>query len=112
MVCRADRARLERRDGRRLSGRRDRDLPAPVDIGRAVVDTLSLATCPYGGVSDVDVQADVGGTWRTVATVRGNTGERIGITFPVVSASALRLHILDSTAHDFSRLVEIEAYPS
>ena len=52
------------------------------------------------------------GTWRTVATVRGNTAERIEVTFLVVSASALRVHILDSTTHDYSRLVEIEAFPS
>lgn len=86
--------------------------PAPVDIGRVVVTTLSRATCPYGGVSDADVQVQVDGAWRTVATVRGNTGERIEVTFPVVAAGALRVHVLDSTTHDFSRLVEVEAYRS
>ncbi len=86
--------------------------PVAVQVGRVVIDTLSLSTCPYGGLSDVDVQAEVGGTWSTVASVRGNTAARIEVTFPAVSADALRLHILDSTTHDYSRLVEVEAYAS
>lgn len=86
--------------------------PSAVTISRVVIDTLSLSSCPYGGVSDVDVQAEAGGIWSTVASVRGNTAARIDVTFPAVNADALRLSILDSTTHDYSRLVEVEAYAS
>jgi alpha-L-rhamnosidase len=85
-------------------------LPGTVDVGRVVVQTLSLTNCPYGGIRDFDVQVDTGGAWQTVGSVRGNGAERVEVTFPQVPAVALRLVILDSTTHDYSRIVEVEAY--
>ena len=84
--------------------------PQAVELGRAVVFTLDRDSCPYGGVSDFDVQVSVGGEWRTVDSVRDNRDARVESTFPAVSASALRIVVHDSTDHDYSRLVEVEAY--
>lgn len=84
----------------------------PVELGRAVVYTLDRDSCPYGGVSGFDVQVPVGDGWRTVALIRDNGDARVETTFPAVSAPALRIVVLDSTDHEYSRLVEIEAYGS
>lgn len=86
--------------------------PTTLKVDHAVIYTLSRSTCQYGGVSDVDIQANIGGSWHTVAVVRGNSAARVDVAFPTVAATALRFHILDSTSHDYSRLVELEASDS
>jgi len=62
------------------------------------------------GLRDYDVQALVGGAWTTVASVRGNTLGTVDSTFPQVSTIAVRLLIIDSNDHTYSRVVELEAY--
>jgi alpha-L-rhamnosidase len=62
------------------------------------------------GLRDFDVEALVGGDWRTVATVRGNTTGTVERSFTPVSASALRLVVRDSNDHKYSRVMELEAY--
>lgn len=84
----------------------------PVEVERVVMRTVGSTTAPAErfGLRDYDVQAMVDGEWQTVATVRGNTAATVTSTFPAVRASGLRLWITDSNDHNYSRIVELEAY--
>jgi alpha-L-rhamnosidase len=86
----------------------------PRRIGRVKVFTLDGAAHPAArtGIRDFDVQAQVGGTWTTVATVTGSTAGTVEKTFAPVSASALRLVVHDSNDRNYSRVVELEGYSS
>jgi alpha-L-rhamnosidase len=88
--------------------------PAPVTLSRIDVLTLDAPGQPasVNGLRDYDVQVLVDGAWTSVASVRGNTAGTIESTFPPVRTSALRLLITDSNDHGYSRVVELEGYPS
>ncbi|MCP9948602.1 family 78 glycoside hydrolase catalytic domain [Actinomadura madurae] len=86
----------------------------PRRIGRVKVFTLDSPKYPAAktGVRDFDVQARVDGAWRTVASVTGSTAGTVEKTFAPVSATALRLLVHDSNDHNYSRVIELEGYPS
>lgn len=85
---------------------------SPVRLTRVKVYTLDSRAYPaaYWGVRDYDLQVSVGGSWRTVAEVRGNTAGVVESTFAQADADALRIVIYDSNDHAYSRLIEIEGY--
>ncbi len=85
---------------------------APQQVGHVRVLTIDQSDHPASqyGLRDYDVQALVGGAWTTVASVRGNTLGTVDSTFPQVSTIAVRLLIIDSNDHTYSRVVELEAY--
>lgn len=84
----------------------------PVTVGRVRIYTLNSTkySASRNGVRDVDIQARVDGSWRTIAQVRGNTDGVIGRSFTAVTTDALRLVVLDSNDHEYSRVVEFQAY--
>lgn len=84
----------------------------PVTLGRVKVFTLDSPQYPARswGLRDYDVQVLVGGTWRTVAEVRGSTAGVVESTFPATEATALQLVIHDTNDHRYSRVMEVEAY--
>ncbi|HEY3504353.1 MAG TPA: family 78 glycoside hydrolase catalytic domain [Actinocatenispora sp.] len=84
----------------------------PVSLTRVVMYTLDSKPYPASatGLRDYDVQVADGDGWRTVASVRGNTVGRVESRFAAVSTTALRLSILDTNDHSYSRVVELEAY--
>ena len=88
--------------------------PAPVTLSRIDVLTLDAPSQPASanGLRDYDVQVLLDGAWTSVASVRGNTAGTIESTFAPVRTSALRLLITDSNDHGYSRVVELEGYPS
>jgi alpha-L-rhamnosidase len=83
-----------------------------VTIGRVRVFTLNSSGSPASksGLRDFDVEALVGGSWRTVTTVTSNTTGMVERTFDAVSASALRITVHDSNDHNYSRVIELEGY--
>ncbi|MEV0404107.1 family 78 glycoside hydrolase catalytic domain [Actinoallomurus sp. NPDC050550] len=87
---------------------------APVTLGRVRVFTLnsSKSSAAKSGIRDFDLEARVDGTWRTLATVRGNTAGVVERTVDPVQASALRVVVLDSNDHKYSRVIELEGYSS
>jgi alpha-L-rhamnosidase len=84
----------------------------PVSLSRVVLYTLDSDRYPASatGLRDYDVQVADGGSWRTVASVRGNTTGRVESRFEAVSTTALRLSILDTNDHSYSRVIELEGY--
>ncbi len=55
----------------------------------------------------------VGGTWQTVAEVRGNVAGLTSSTFTPVTATAVRIRTLASNeGPTYSRVVELEVYGS
>ena len=86
----------------------------PVHVGHVRVLTLDAPGYPASsnGLRDYDVQALVNGSWTTVGSVRGNTAGTVDTTFAPVDASAIRLVITDTNDHAYSRVVELEAFPS
>jgi hypothetical protein len=86
--------------------------PHAVRLGRVKVYTLDSRaySAAHWGVRDYDVEILVGGSWRTVAEVRGNTVGVVESTFAAADADALRIVIHDTNDHTYSRLLEIEAY--
>jgi hypothetical protein len=86
----------------------------PIRLGRVAVHTLDSAAFPAArwGVRDVDVEVRTNGAWRTVAQVRANTRGVVECSFGATEADALRVVVLDSNDHTYSRLIEIEAYSS
>lgn len=87
---------------------------APVTLGRVRLLTLdsSKSSAAKSGIRDFDIEVRAGDTWRTVATVSGNTVGTVERTFDPVQASALRVVVHDSNDHKYSRLVELEGYAS
>ena len=88
---------------------------APTVVGRVDLYTLDSAKYPAAryGLRDWDVQVLAGSQWQTVARVRGNTAGLTSTTFPPVSAGAVRLWLIAGNgANDYSRIVELEVYPS
>lgn len=85
---------------------------SPVSLRRVRVVTLDSRAFPASsyGLRDYDVQVQVGGQWRTVAEVRGNTAGVVESTFPTQETTALRLLVHDSNDHGYSRVMELEAY--
>jgi len=86
----------------------------PERTGRVRIYTLDGPGGVAGrsGLRDYDVQAQVDGAWKTVATVSGSTAGMVERTFDAVSATALRLVVHDTNDHNFSRVIELEAYAS
>jgi hypothetical protein len=87
---------------------------APAEIGRVDVDTLDSAQFPAAqfGLRDADVELLVGGQWRAVGQIRGNEAGHMSVSFDPVTASAVRLSITASNSGDYSRVIELTAYPS
>ena len=84
----------------------------PVRLSRVRVHTLNSATYPAGryGLREYDVQVSVDGSWRTVATVRGNLAGTVESTFAAVDATALRVVVQNSNDASSSRIVELEGF--
>lgn len=84
----------------------------PVTLSRVRLFTLDSAQYPAErvGVREATVEALVGGAWRPVATIAGNTAGLLERTFAPVAATALRLVVTDSNGHTYSRVLELEAY--
>ena len=87
-------------------------LSTPATVNRVELYTLDSVKYParLNGLRDWDVQAKVGGTWQTVAQVRGNTLGHVTSTFDPVQAEAVRILCLDGNDHTYSRIVELEVY--
>ena len=87
---------------------------APAQIGRVDVDTLDSAQFPAAqfGLRDADVEVLVGAQWRTVGQIRGNQAGHVSVSFTPVIADAVRLSITASNSGDYSRVIELTAYPS
>ena len=88
-------------------------LAAPAEIGRVDVDTLDSQRYPATqyGLRDADVSLLVDGQWRTVGQVRDNQVGHVSVSFDPVVASAVRLSITASNSGDYSRVIELTAYP-
>jgi hypothetical protein len=86
---------------------------APADIGRVDVDTLDSQQYPAAryGLRDADVQVLVDGRWRTVGQIRDNEVGHRSVSFDPVTASAVRLSVTASNSGDYSRVIELAAYP-
>ncbi|TDD62525.1 hypothetical protein E1263_03550 [Kribbella antibiotica] len=85
----------------------------PQSVGRVDLYTLDSKQYPAAayGLKDWDVQAKVGGSWQTVAEVRGNAAGLKSSTFTPVTATAVRILTLASNEGlTYSRIVELEAY--
>jgi alpha-L-rhamnosidase len=84
----------------------------PVAVKHVRIYTLDSAKHPASryGIRDASVQVKAGGEWKTVADIRNNNVGVIESSFPQTTTEALRLVISDSNDHDFSRIVELEAY--
>ncbi|WP_406312249.1 discoidin domain-containing protein [Streptosporangium sp. NBC_01639] len=89
-------------------------LGEPQQISRVDLYTMDTERYPASsaGVRDWDVQVRVDGQWSTVAQVRGNTAGMVRSDFTSVTTDAVRISVLASNgANDYSRIMEIEAYP-
>lgn len=86
----------------------DRALP----VGRVEVHTLDSEQYPASemGIRDFDVEVRVDGQWRAVASVRSNETGQVSLRFPPVTGDRVRVVVLDSNDHKYSRLVELEVY--
>jgi hypothetical protein len=84
----------------------------PESVSRVVVYTLGSTRYPSAqfGLRDWDVQVLEGSTWRTVASVRGNTSATVTSTFTPVVTSSVRILALASNDANYSRIVELEIY--
>ena len=82
-------------------------------MGRVDLYTLDSAAYPAKdwGIRDADVQLLIGGEWRTVAEIRGNTEGLVRRTFEPVMASALRVVVRAANDGAYSRIIELEGYP-
>ncbi|WP_433370739.1 glycosylhydrolase-like jelly roll fold domain-containing protein [Streptosporangium sp. CA-115845] len=89
------------------------DFAASAPIGRVDLYTIDSAAYPAKdwGIRDADVQLLIGGEWRTVAEIRGNTEGLVRRTFEPVTASALRVVVRSANDGAYSRIVELEAHP-
>ncbi|MFD2078506.1 hypothetical protein SAMN05421678_106101 [Actinopolymorpha cephalotaxi] len=81
-------------------------------VSRVVVRTLNSTRYPASryGLRDWDVQVPSGTTWRTVASVRGNTAGVVTSRFTQVRTTAIRIAVRDSNDHKYSRIIEVEIY--
>jgi hypothetical protein len=87
----------------------------PQSVGRADLYTLDSKKYPAAGygLKDWDVQAQVDGSWQTVAEVRDNKAGLTSTTFTPVIATAVRILCLASNEGlTYSRIVELELYAS
>jgi alpha-L-rhamnosidase len=77
------------------------------------VDHARLYTHPDPRYSlrDYDLQVLVDSGWQTVGSVRANTAGVVDTSFAPVTTTALRLTSLASNDGQFSRVIELEAYP-
>lgn len=84
----------------------------PVPLSQIRVYTLDSAAFPAAewGVRDYDLVVTTGAQSHTVAQVRGNRVGMVESRFGAASVDAVQVRILDSNSHDYSRLIEIEAY--
>ncbi|MDZ5441538.1 glycosyl hydrolase [Micromonospora sp. 4G57] len=89
------------------------DFTMGAPVGRVDLYTIDSSQFPASGwgVRDADVQALVGGQWRTVAQIRGNTDGLVRRTFDPVTATALRVIVRSANDNAYSRIVELEGYP-
>jgi alpha-L-rhamnosidase len=81
-------------------------------IGRVVLRTVDspTQTAAVAGVSDYDVEVRSGGEWTVVDQIRGSTAATVTSSFAGRDADAVRVTVLDSNDHTYSRVVELEAY--
>lgn len=87
----------------------------PQTVGRVDLYTLNNKQYPAAkyGLKDWDVQAQVDGSWQTVAQVRNNTAPLTSSAFTPLTATAVRVLTLASNEGlTYSRIVELEAYSS
>jgi hypothetical protein len=87
----------------------------PQSVGRVDLYTLNSKQYPAAGygLKDWDVQAQVNGSWQTVAEVRGNAAGLKSSTFAPVTATAVRIRTLATNeGPTYSRVVELEVYAS
>jgi hypothetical protein len=84
----------------------------PESVSRVVVYTLGSSRYPAAqfGLRDWDVQVLEGSTWRTVASVRGNTAATVTSTFDPVVTTSVRILATASNDANYSRIVELEIY--
>jgi alpha-L-rhamnosidase len=77
------------------------------------IDHVRLYTHPDSRYSlrDYDLQAAVDADWQTVGSVRGNVAGVVDTSFAPVTTTALRLTALAANDGQFSRVIELEAYP-
>jgi hypothetical protein len=61
-------------------------------------------------VKDYDVEAKVGGSWKTIASARDNYMRRREHRFDRVEADALRLKVLATNGAPSARVFEIRVY--
>jgi hypothetical protein len=68
-------------------------------------------TCQVYGLIDFDVQTWNGTAWVTVpgGAIRGNNKVISKVTFPAVTTSKIRIHVLNGRVY-YSRIVEVEAF--
>jgi len=87
-------------------------LAEPSTVDRVELYTLNSSrySAASVGLRDWDVQLRSGGTWTTVAQVRGNTTGKVTSTFTPTTADAVRILARDSNDHNYSRIVELEIY--
>ncbi|MGJ6979516.1 galactose-binding domain-containing protein [Aestuariimicrobium soli] len=86
-----------------------------VTLAKVDLYTLDSSSYPASryGVRDVDVQVRASdGSWTTVAQVRGNTQGTMVATFEPVTTTALRIVVIDSNDHTYSRLISVQAFGS
>jgi hypothetical protein len=77
----------------------------------AVPTDLGDAPPARYGLRDADVQVLVDGKWRTVGQIHDNQVGHMSVSFDPVMASAVRLSITASNSGDYSRVIELTAYP-
>jgi hypothetical protein len=87
-------------------------LGAPAQIQRVKLWTLDSRQYPAAryGLRDWDVRALVGGSWQTVAEVRGNTAGAAESAFDPVTAEAIEIVGLASNDRAYSRIVELQVH--
>jgi hypothetical protein len=61
-------------------------------------------------VKDYDVEAEIGGSWKTIASARDNYVRRRTHAFDAVQATKLRLNVLATNGATAARVYEIRVY--
>jgi hypothetical protein len=90
------------------------NLAATSTVGRVELYTLDSAKYPASvmGLRDFDIQVHTDSGWHTVKEVRSNQAGRITATFDPHQADKVQVVTYDSNDHKYSRIVELEVYPS
>lgn len=87
---------------------------SPTRLGSVRMRTLDAPEQPAEqvGVRDFEVRALIDGAWQVVGHVSGNVAGTVDVTFAQVVADALRLVVTGSNDRGYSRVVELEGYPT